>query len=282
MRRAGRLALLAFALAGAAVRAEEPARPVPQVWQLLAKADAATSVQEWKDGGLAPDALVLPTETEYNEPKQIEALEQAAAALKKAGAPPLWLMIGVSGQTLQVEYALEAAKFYVKRIPDAKGLVVHWLFPKRLLPTDRTADSYLREFADLGLPLIVMGDPEPARALEYTTLDYRSLEALAKVQGIAPDIYFSKSVLETEAHDLTIVDRWLEQLAQTSPKLPLYPCLRVGAPIESKPMTLEEFEAILGMVVKRAAKGIIVEGSAAKGEAWKEWSAVFRRVVRKG
>lgn len=281
------LILLLGALAGAAIPAgaEEPAPPdawAGRVMQRVSKADPELAVAEWREAGLAPDAVLVPTETEYNEPKQIEALTGTVRALGKAGVAEIWLEVGVSGQTLQPEYALEAARFYVKHVTGVKGLVIHWLFPKRLMAEGLTAETYLREFAALGLPLIVMGDPEVERTLEYTTLDYSRLAAIGPVQALAPDIFFSKSLFEEDHHDLRVIARWLEQLTVVGGKLPLMPCLRVGTAIEATPMTVDEFEQILGMVVKHRVRGLIVDGYAERRPEWNGWQKAFVRATGRG
>lgn len=277
--------LLALALpAGAQNPEPTPAAPAPiRVFQRLRKADPSTVVPEWRDARLGADALLLPTETEYNDPRQIDTLVAAARALIDAGAPELWLEIGVSGQTLRVENALTATRFYLKQLPRVRGLVVHWLFPKRLLDGS-SVDARLREFASLGLPLIVMGDPESARTLTYTALDYSTLQQITKVEGIAPDVYFafSRFALDegesVDRLDITVVERWLDRLAKEG-GLPLYPALRLSTPIDAKPLTLEEFESILKMVEKRRPAGVILEPLEGDPAQWARWREAFRRVI---
>ncbi|MBI4578588.1 MAG: hypothetical protein HY718_02740 [Planctomycetes bacterium] len=276
-----RSALVAVALAGAFLSpapGEEPTKPRLRVYQRVGKPDAEAAVDEVRQAGLSPDAVVLPTETEFNDPRQVETVAAAAEALLRAGTRELWLEIGLSGQTLDPEHALVAAQAYVKAIPRAKGLVIHWLFPKRFLPPPKLADPYLRRFAAIGLPLIVMGDPEPRRTLEYTGLEWEKVEAIAQVVAAAPDLYFAHSMFEFDEHDVTIVGRWLDTLARTS-RLPLYPCIRVRTAIDAKGVTLADFEAMLEMVAKRDVPAIILEGGPKQQPDWARWRESMRRIL---
>ncbi len=159
-RRTVAVALLLWAGLAPALAEDPPAATRPRLLQRVSKPDAKAAAAEVTAAGLEPDAVVLPTDTEYNDPRRADAVAAAAEALFAAGVPEIWLEIGVAGQTLDPENALTAARVYLKRVPRAKGLVVHWLFPRRFLSPPQSAEPWLRKFAEIGLPLIGLGGPQ--------------------------------------------------------------------------------------------------------------------------
>jgi len=75
-----------------------------------------------------------------------------------------------------------------------------------------------------------------------------------------------------------VVGRWLDTLAATA-RVPLFPCLRIGTPIEAEPLDLARFEKILEQIAPRNVKGVILEGSESHAKDWPRWREALKRIL---